>query len=136
MSALLSPVVRNEIVFTASRSSGPGGQNVNKVNSKMTLRWNIAESAISPEVKSRLLARLTTRVTVNDEIVIQSDEFRDQARNKEACLDKLAVMIQAALRIKKKRRATKPKRSSKEERLKGKKARGRTKALRGKNISE
>ena len=136
MSNDLPPTIRHELVFTASRSSGPGGQNVNKVNSKITLRWNIAESKIAPELKARLWQRFGARVTVKDEIVIQSDEFRDQSRNKEACVAKLAAMIQSALRTKKKRRPTKPKTSAKEKRLDGKKARGRTKALRGKNISE
>lgn len=132
----LFALIRREIVFTASRSSGPGGQNVNKVNSKVTLRWSLADSKIAPEIKTRLFQRLRPRLTMSEEIVIQTDEFRDQGRNKEACLEKLESMLASALKPQKRRRPTKPKKSSKEKRLQGKKARGQTKALRRKGISD
>ncbi len=121
-----------EIEFQMSRSSGPGGQNVNKVNSKVTLRWRMAESAIDPGVKRRFAERYGGRITQGGEVIVQSDEFRDQSRNKEACLERLAEMIRTVLRPPKKRKKTKPSKGAKERRLGGKKKRSEVKSMRGK----
>jgi ribosome-associated protein len=102
----------------------------------MTLRWSVKESALKPETRARLLNALASQLTNDGELVVQSDEFRDQTRNKEACLTKLSKLLSAAMYIPKKRRPTKPKRSAKEKRIQGKKARSRLKALRGKTQGE
>jgi ribosome-associated protein len=111
----------DELRFTYVRSSGPGGQNVNKVNSKAVLRWPIAANTSVPhEVKSRFSARFGTRITVDGEVVISSDRYRDQGRNTQDCLDKLKEMLVSVAVPPKKRRPTKPSRASKERRLKAK----------------
>ena len=102
-----------ECEFSFVRSSGPGGQNVNKVNSKAVLRFPLAATAsIGPELKARLLARLGSQLTVNGDLVIMSDRFRDQPRNREDCLTKLAATLAQASFVPKKRRKTKPSYSS------------------------
>jgi len=123
-----------ELEFSASRGSGPGGQNVNKVNSKVTLRWNPAASGLAEDVKRRFFNRYASRLTSHGEIVIQSDEFRDQTRNRERCIERLADMVRAVLKPPKKRRATKPKASAREKRLTGKKQRSNIKKLRGRPV--
>src|SRR5260370_38980902 len=80
----------DELVFSFARSGGPGGQNVNKVASKAFLHWSIAQNTSVPDdVKRRLRTLFPSRITVEDELVIQSQEFRDQEKNRLACLDKL-----------------------------------------------
>ena len=83
-----------EIHFQFARSSGPGGQNVNKVSSKAVLRWNMAASPSAPEdVKERLRARHPRRVTREGHVVITSSRFRDQGRNVADCLEKLRAAL-------------------------------------------
>ena len=120
-----------ELRFTFSRSGGPGGQNVNKVNSKATLHWNATTSAALPDdVRARLLTLYASRITNDGDLVITSQESRDQPKNIAICLDKLKAMILAALHVPKKRRATKPTKGSKVRRLNEKKQRSQTKANR------
>jgi ribosome-associated protein len=117
-----------ELRLSFARSSGPGGQNVNKVSSKAVLHFDVLTSpSLPPDVRERFLERFKTRVTNAGEIVIHSDEFRDQPRNIQACYDKLRAMVLSVLRPPKKRRATKPTRGSKVRRLKEKKARSQVK---------
>ncbi|MCY4382596.1 MAG: alternative ribosome rescue aminoacyl-tRNA hydrolase ArfB, partial [Nitrospinae bacterium] len=86
-----------EIHFQFARSSGPGGQNVNKVSSKAVLRWNMAASPSAPEdVKARLRALHPRRVTREGHVVIASSRFRDQGRNVADCLEKLRAALAAA----------------------------------------
>ncbi len=121
----------DELHFTYARSSGPGGQNVNKVNSKAVLRWPFrANTSVPEEVKARFSARFGTRITVDGDVVIQSDRYRDQGRNNEDCLDKLKEMLLAVAVPPKKRRPTKPSRASKERRLKTKTEQGAKKKSR------
>lgn len=116
--------------FTFARSSGPGGQNINKVNSKATLTWNLAESdSISEEVKKRFLAKFN-RYMVGDEVIIQSQRFRSQSRNKQDCIDKLHEMLNTVRTPPKKRIATKPSKAAVNERIKQKKQRSEKKSLR------
>ena len=102
-----------EFKFTFARSSGPGGQNVNKLNTKAVLRWSVAQSPSLPEtVRSRLLAKQRRRVTSEGDLLITSQRFRDAGRNVADCLEKLRRMIAEAAVTPKTRRPTKPTRAS------------------------
>ncbi|MBC7691214.1 MAG: aminoacyl-tRNA hydrolase [Methylotenera sp.] len=104
----------SELELSYARSSGPGGQNVNKVNSKAVLRWNVLASPSLPlGVRARLIERLGSQLNSDGELVMTSDRFRDQIRNREDCFDKLRELIAAAAVIPKQRRETKPSYSSK-----------------------
>lgn len=121
-----------EFSFTFSRSSGPGGQNVNKVNTRATLRWPISGSRSLPDaVKARFFARYGSQISGPGEIVITSDRFRSQGRNIADCLEKLRAMLAAVATAPKKRRPTKPTRSSRLARHEGKRLHARKKKLRG-----
>jgi ribosome-associated protein len=126
-------IPEEELSFTYARSSGPGGQAVNKVNTKAVLRWSFAETRSLPEgARSRFLERFGNRLTKTGELIVASDEHRDQRRNQEACREKLIAMLQAIARPPKLRRPTKPTRGSKERKLDAKKRVGQNKALRRK----
>ena len=110
-----------EFDFSFARSQGPGGQNVNKVNTKATLRWRPQESeALPPAMRERFLGKFNNRITREGELVINSQRYRDQARNVDDCLSKLQQMILEIATPPKKRRPTQPTRGSKERRLKSK----------------
>jgi ribosome-associated protein len=118
-----------ELRLSFARSSGPGGQNVNKVSSKAVLHFDaLTTPSLPADVRQRFLERYQSRLTNAGEIVIHSDEFRDQPRNIQSCHDKLRDMILAVLRPPKKRRPTKPTRGSKVRRLNEKKKRSDVKA--------
>jgi ribosome-associated protein len=120
----------SELEWSYARSSGPGGQNVNKVNSKAVLRWNLA---LSPSVPEPLRARLAAKLELNaeGEIVVASDRFRDQPRNREDCLEKLRALLGSAAHVPKARRSTKPTRGSQKRKLESKLRHGAKKSLRG-----
>lgn len=109
--------VSHEVDFTYTRSSGPGGQNVNKVNSKAVLRWKPLESLTLKEqlpawVRERILNQLSPQLTSQGELVLSSDRYRDQPRNREDCLQRLHHLIEKASIRPKSRIETKPTRSS------------------------
>ncbi|MEK2688512.1 alternative ribosome rescue aminoacyl-tRNA hydrolase ArfB [Bdellovibrio sp. GT3] len=123
----------HEFDFTYARSRGPGGQNVNRTNSAAILRWNLRDTQVLPDnIKERLLAKLATQLTDDGDILIRSEEFRDQDQNRSACLKKLQALLQKALFVPKKRIATKPSRSSVRKRLDSKKRNSEVKAGRKK----
>src|SRR5437868_239260 len=100
-------IPRREIRFSFVRSSGPGGQNVNKVASKAVLRWPVAASPSVPaEHRARLIGRLGRRINDRGELVITSQRYRDQAKNIDDCLGKLRDLVAAAVRLPKKRKKT------------------------------
>lgn len=83
-----------ELTFSFSRSSGPGGQNVNKVNTKATLRWAVASSpSLEVGVRERFMKAFHRRLTSEGEFVLHSQRFRDQGRNVADCLEKLRLML-------------------------------------------
>jgi len=122
---LVAPHIRiplAEFEFQYVRSSGPGGQNVNKVNSKAQLRWNPTTSpSLLDSVRARFLERYKSRLTTEGELVVMSDRFRDQAKNADDCLAKVRDMLLAVAQPPKKRKATKPSRAAKQRRLDSKK---------------
>lgn len=108
----------SELTFTFSRSGGPGGQNVNKVASKATLRWDVAASpSLPPEVRQRFEKRFATRLTTTGDLVLTSQRYRDQGRNVADCLEKLRAMLTDVARPPKPRRPTKPSKASRQRRL-------------------
>jgi ribosome-associated protein len=120
-----------EFEFSYARSSGPGGQNVNKVNSKATLRWPLLGSANLPEdVRQRFLARYRRRVTVEGDLVVTSQRYRDAGRNASDCLEKLRQMLEQVAQPPKRRKPTRPTRGSVRRRLDDKRRRSRKKGSR------
>ncbi len=120
-----------EFQFTFARSSGPGGQNVNKLNTKALLRWPVMQSPSLPtSVRERLLAKHRRRVTSEGDFLIVSQRFRDAGRNVADCLEKLRQMLAEASVPKKVRKPTKPTRASVRRRLEQKQKRSRRKQLR------
>ena len=119
----LQEKLEREVNFSFARSSGPGGQNVNKVNSKAILAWDYqASQLISAHAKDRFPEIFEERISNDGIITISSDSFRDQSMNKSSCLEKLIKMIESAEFVPKKRRKTKPTRSSVEKRLNAKRS--------------
>jgi ribosome-associated protein len=122
-------IPRSELTFTFVRAGGPGGQNVNKVSSKAVLRWNLVSSPSLPEeVKARLQARQHHRITLGGDLVLTSQKFRDQEKNRKDCLDKLRGFVLEAAHVPKARKPTKATRSSHQRRLTEKRHRSRTKS--------
>lgn len=114
----------DEFDLSFARSSGPGGQNVNKVNSKAVLYWTVGASPSLPAgVRDRFLAKFGKRLTTEGVLVISADEYRDQRRNVEACMDKVKAMLLEVLVPPKPRKKTKPTRGSIERRIGEKKSR-------------
>ena len=115
---LLGRDFSGEFTFNTSRSSGPGGQNVNKVNSKVELRFNIVESILlSEEEKKLLFEKFATKITGEGLLLIVSQKERSQLMNKELVIEKFYLMLNKAFTPKKARKPSKPSRASKEKRL-------------------
>ncbi|MGH7131031.1 MAG: alternative ribosome rescue aminoacyl-tRNA hydrolase ArfB [Phycisphaerales bacterium] len=127
---VLAPGVRvpaSVVQVTFSRSSGPGGQNVNKVSTKCEIRLATAALPLHPAARHRLESLAASRLTAAGEIIITSETERSQSRNRDECFEKLRQLLVQAMHIPKVRRPTKPSRGSKERRLTAKKIRGEIK---------
>jgi len=111
-----------ELIFMASRSDGPGGQNVNKVNSKITVKFDVIHSSILKDEEKEVIARrLASRLTKEGVLVLTAQESRSQLKNKEAVILKLEALLASALEKRKPRKATKPTKGSVQERIQIKK---------------
>ena len=120
-----------ELWFEASRSSGPGGQHVNKTNSRVTLKWNLStSSALNNTQRRRVMHALANRIDKAGVLSIHVQTARSQLANRETARERLAELIARALFIPKTRKATKPSRGAKERRLKAKKNRSQIKSSR------
>ena len=127
----------SELVERFLRADGPGGQHVNRTESAVELRFDVARSPSLPDaVRARVLARRDRRLTSDGVLVLQARRFRDQARNRDDARDRLIELLRASLAPPKNRVATKPTRASKERRLAGKKQRASVKRSRARAGSD
>lgn len=122
----------DEIRETVSRSSGPGGQHVNKTSTRVTLRWNLPASAAPSEVqRERMIERLARRLTRTGDLVVSADETRSQSRNREIARARIVEILRESLTVERARRPTKPSRAAKGRRTDAKTRRGVVKRTRG-----
>ncbi len=129
--ALVS-AIEESVRLSFARSGGPGGQNVNRRATKATARLAVGSLGfLSEEQKARVRTRLASRMNSEDEIVVQVSEERQQLANRKVALGRLAVLLEGALRVPRKRKATRPSAGSKQRRLAEKKRRGDIKKRRG-----
>ena len=120
----------DEIVWSFSRASGPGGQNVNKVSTAAELRFDVGKAFLPEDLKQRLRPLAGRQLTLDGILVITAQETRSQERNREMALQKLIELLRKAAHRPKRRIATRPTRASKTRRLDSKSKRGQTKKLR------
>jgi ribosome-associated protein len=113
----------SEFRFTYTRSGGPGGQNVNKVNSRVTLFWPVTESPSLPDdVRRRFCTRYRSRINKQGQLILHGQRHRDQKRNVDDCLERLREMLAGVAVAPKRRHATRPSRGSNERRLQAKRS--------------
>ena len=126
-------IVDDELIEDFVRSSGPGGQNVNKVSSAVQLRFNIQASvSITEDVRTKLLIALKNQLTKDGEIIVVAKESRNQKDNRLLVREKLVLILQKALFVQKKRKKTRPTKASQERRLASKQKHSIHKKMRGK----
>jgi ribosome-associated protein len=119
----------SEVEFTYAKSGGPGGQNVNKLNTKAVMRWALMSSTALPqEVHLRFIDKYKKQITVEGELVLNSQRHRSALENTEDCLEKLRAMIVAVSKAPRVRKATKPTAASKRRRLDNKKKQSQKKS--------
>lgn len=118
----------HELKFEAARSSGAGGQSVNRTESAVALRWNIATSpSLDEDTRAKVLRRLQNWITTDGDILIKCQEHRSQKQNKDSCIEKLVSLMERAFIEPKKRIKTKPTKSSQRKRVEEKKSRSEIK---------
>ena len=127
-----------ELRFKFNRSSGPGGQNVNKLNTRAELQYNFAQSEVlSALQRQRIAKKLSARLNSEGLLIVNSERFRTQGRNREDCLDKLSALLAEAIKPPPpKRRKTKPGRAARVRRLDGKKRHSEKKKSRRRPLSD
>lgn len=131
--AITARLLGPELIFTTSRSSGPGGQNVNKVNTKVTLKFDVFQSTLlTPEEKEIISRKLASRMTTEGVLILTAQDKRSQVQNKESVLDKLEKVLGKAFEKRKIRKSTKPSKGSVQERINQKKQHSEKKKLRQK----
>jgi ribosome-associated protein len=124
--------LERELQFQASRSGGAGGQNVNKVATKVELRFHVESSELlTDEEKTRIQEKLANRITNDGYLQVVCQEERSQLQNKELCISRFYELLRQALTQQKKRKASKPTKASVKKRLEGKKKQADKKANRG-----
>ncbi|MEO0511447.1 MAG: alternative ribosome rescue aminoacyl-tRNA hydrolase ArfB [Planctomycetota bacterium] len=123
-------VASSALEWSYARSGGPGGQNVNKRSTKVVLRVGVGALGLRPGAEARLRRIAARYLTLEGELVIASDEHREQARNRDACLTRLRAVVVSALVVPKVRKKTKPSRGAVERRIREKKRRSETKSRR------
>jgi len=115
-------IPRNELDVRVSRSSGAGGQHVNKTSSRVEIFWNIPGSrALTDEQRARLLDKLSSRLTTEGSIRVVASDMRSQSRNRDLAEERLAELVRRSLMVPRKRKPTRPTRAAKEARLESKK---------------
>lgn len=130
-------IPRSELDMRVSRSSGAGGQHVNKTSSRVEIFWNIPGSrALSEDQKTRVLMKLASRLTTEGSVRVVASDMRSQSRNRDLAEERLAELVRRALLVPKKRKATRPSLASKEARLDSKKRQSSKKRERGKKSFE
>ena len=137
------PIQRNivipghELEITASRAGGPGGQHVNKTNTRITVRWNVLRtSALNDEQKQRVLQKLQSRLTISGDLIIHHSSSRSQQQNKEMALRRLAEEVKKALYILKRRIPTLIPKAKQETRLRTKKHQSIVKKMRSNRMND
>lgn len=124
-------IPRSELNFQFSRSGGPGGQNVNKLNTRVQMRWNVETTeALRDDVRERLKSRARRRINADGELIITSQRYRDQSRNIDDCIEKLRALVHESAQKPTPRKPTRPTAGSERRRIEAKKQRSQRKKSR------
>lgn len=122
----------HELDFQTSRAGGPGGQHVNKAETRVEVVWNVeASAALNENQRHRILRKLATRIDGTGRLRVAAQDHRSQARNKDEAVARLNALVQEALKVPRRRKPTKPSKAARERRLQEKKERAEKKKLRG-----